>query len=254
MKGIIIAAGPSTRLRPLTEKVPKCMLTVKGKPLIQNVLELFKGAEITDVSIIRGYRSEKIDFTGITYFQNDQFWNNNILHSLLYARPKLEEAMNSGEGVIITYSDIWYDPAVLESLLQSGDDIDLVVDVEWMDAYRGRTDHPIDEAENVIISKDGRITKIGKHIFTHNTPREQQGEFIGLCKLTPEGIKILLKHVDRLNRILASTDSFQNAREWQKSYLTDIFQELIDCGEMVHAVKIRGNWREFDTVQDFENQ
>ena len=47
-------------------------------------------------------------------------------------------------------------------------------------------------------------------------------------------------------------DPFQNAKEWQKSYITDILQELIDRGEKVSCVLIKKNWMEFDTIQDFK--
>lgn len=83
MKAIIIAAGPATRLRPLTDDLPKCMLKIKGKPIIQNTIELFRKKGVNDISVIRGYKKEKINFPDITYFENKNFLNNNILHSLM---------------------------------------------------------------------------------------------------------------------------------------------------------------------------
>jgi len=252
MKAIIIAAGPATRLRPITEDLPKCMLPIKGKPIIQNTIELFRGNGINDISVIRGYKKEKIDFPDITYFENTDFWNNNILHSLICARPKLEGAMKTGEDVVMTYSDIWYNDSVVKALLQSTKDIASIVDTEWESYYDGRTDHPISEAENVIMDGDNRMVKIGKHIFTDKTPKDKQGEFIGLWKFTPKGIEIFLNHFDRLNSNLKKIDPYQNTKEWQKSYITDIFQEMIDTGEKLYCVPIQKNWAEFDTVQDYE--
>jgi len=252
MKGIIIAAGPAKRLRPLTNDLPKCMLKINGKPIIQNTIELFRSNGINDLSVIRGYKKEKIDFPNITYFENKDFWNNNILHSLICARSKLGEAIKKGEDVVITYSDIWYADSVVKALLKSKKAIASIVDTDWYEYYEGRTDHPIEEAENVIIDDDKRILKIGKHVFTHNTPKDKQGEFIGLWKFSPEGTKIFLKHFDGLNSTLKMTDPYQNAKEWQKSYITDIFQEMIDKGEKIYCVLIKKDWAEFDTVQDFE--
>lgn len=251
MKAIIIAAGPCVRLRPLTDDMPKCMLKINGKPIIQNMLELFRNNGINDISTIRGYKKEKINFQSITYFENTNFMNNNILHSLMYARPKMEEAIKNGEDVIITYSDIWYSDSVVKELLAYQDDIVAIVDIDWQDYYEGRTDHPIEEAENVIIDDDKTMLKIGKHIFTHNTPKEMQGEFIGLWKFSAKGTERFLNYFDRINARLNRTDSFQNAKEWQKAYITDILQEMIDNGEQIHCALIRKNWKEFDTVQDF---
>ncbi|MCH8004169.1 MAG: phosphocholine cytidylyltransferase family protein [Nanoarchaeota archaeon] len=251
MKAIIIAAGPSTRLRPLTENMPKCILKVNGKPIIQNTIELFKNYGINNISIVRGYKKEKINFPDITYFENNDFLNNNILHSLMCARAKLEEAMKTNEEIVISYSDIWYNDSVITALLKSKEDIASIVDTDWEGYYDGRTDHPISEAENVIIDDNKRMLKIGKHIFTDKVPKDKQGEFIGLWKFTPEGIKIFLSHFDRLNSNLKKTDPYQNVKEWQKSYITDIFQEMIDQGENLYCVPIQKNWKEFDTVQDF---
>lgn len=252
MKAIIIAAGPSKRLRPLTENLPKCMLKINGKPIIQNTIDLFRNNGIEDISIIRGYKKEKINFPNITYFENSDFWNNNILHSLMFAREKLEESVKTNEEVVISYSDIWYDDRVVKKLLESNHDIAAIVDTNWQDYYDGRTEHPISEAENVILGNDEEIIKIGKHIFTHNTAKEKQGEFIGLWKFSPKGAAIFLKHFDRLNKTLKMTEPYQNTKEWQKSYMTDIFQEMIDKKEEIYAVLIQKNWKEFDTVQDYE--
>jgi len=252
MKAIIIAAGECKRMRPLTNDRPKCTLRIKGKSLIENTLDLFKNNGISDISIIRGYKKEKINFSGMTYFENNDYKNNNILHSLMFARPKLEEAIKTGEDVVITYSDIWYTDNVVKMLIASKNDIASIVDTDWHEYYVGRTDHPIDEAENVIIDDNNIMLKIGKHIFTHNTPKNKQGEFIGLWKFTPKGIKIFLEHFDRLNSGLKMTDPYQNAKEWQKSYITDIFQEMIEKNVKIHCVLIQKEWMEFDTVQDFK--
>ncbi|MFH1770963.1 MAG: phosphocholine cytidylyltransferase family protein [archaeon] len=252
MKGIIIAAGPSSRLRPITDDTPKCMLNIKGKPLLKNTIDIFFSNGIKDVSVIRGYKKEKINYEGLTYFDNDDFMDNNILHSLMHARSKFEEALETGEDVIVTYSDIWYEPSVVEKLIESDKAIASIVDTDWEEYYEGRTDHPISEAENIIMDDDKKMLKIGKHIFTENTPKDKQGEFIGLWKFTPEGIKIFLKHFDRLNASLKMTEPYQNTKEWQKSYITDIFQEMIDKGEKLYCVPIQQGWYEFDTVQDFK--
>ena len=252
MKIIIIAAGPSKRLRHLTEDLPKCMLSINGKPIIQNIIELSRKNEVKDISIIRGYKKEKISFPDVTYFENTDFWNNNILHSLMFARKKIEEAIKNKEDVIITYSDIWYTESVIKALLKSKEAIASVADTDWEDHYNERTDHPISEAEKVIMDDNKKILKIGKHIFTEGIAKDKQGEFIGLWKFTPKGAKIFLKHFDNLNSTLKMTDSYQNAKEWQKSYITDIFQEMIDNGEEIYCIPIKRNWAEFDTVQDIK--
>lgn len=252
MKAIIIAAGPSKRLKPLTNDIPKCMLPIKGKPIIQNTIELFRKNGIDDISVIRGYKKEKINFPSVTYFENTDFWNNNILHSLMFARSKLEGAIETSEDVVATYSDIWYDDSVIKSLLKSKEDVVAVVDIDWKTYYDGRKYHPIKEAEKVILDDKKRMLKIGKNVFTDNMPKNNQAEFTGLWKFTPKGIKIFLNHFDRLNSTLKMSEPYQNTKEWQKSYITDIFQEMIDKGEKIYCVLIKRHWMEFDTVEDIK--
>ena len=67
MKAIIIAAGPCKRLMPLTDELPKCMLKINGKPILRNTIELFRNNGINDISVIRGYKKEKINFPNVTY-------------------------------------------------------------------------------------------------------------------------------------------------------------------------------------------
>ena len=251
MKAIIIAAGSSKRLRPLTNELPKCMLKIEGKPIIQNTIELFQANGISDISIIRGWKGEKINFPNIAYFENDDFLNNNILHSLMYARAKLEEAVETKEEMVISYSDIWYNDSIVKALLKDKHDIASIVDTDWQHLYEGRTEHPISEAEKVIMDNNKRIIKIGKRVLIDDVPKDKLGEFIGLWKFTPKGIKIFLKHFDVLNKKLRKEEPFQNAKEWQKSYITDIFQEMIHRGEEIYCILVKNNWREFDTMQDF---
>ena len=61
MQIVILAGGLGTRLRPLTEKVPKPMLEVCGKPFLEHLLELVKSYGLNDILILAGYLGEKIE-------------------------------------------------------------------------------------------------------------------------------------------------------------------------------------------------
>ena len=60
MKAIILAGGLGERLRPLTDNVPKPLLPVKGKPIVQHAIENFKKHGIKDIVLSVGYRADKI--------------------------------------------------------------------------------------------------------------------------------------------------------------------------------------------------
>jgi choline kinase/DNA-binding XRE family transcriptional regulator len=241
-KALIIAAGLGSRLKNHTENLPKCMLDFGGKTLLQRQLDVYKKNSITDISVIRGYKKEKIKYKGLKYFENTDYKNNNILNSIFYA----EDFING--NIIISYSDILFDSTVVKRLLKSNHDISVVVDIDWRGYYVGRKDHPISEAENVIFNSNNEVEKIGK-INTGN--EEVHGEFIGMIKLTSHGAEIFKKHFNRLKKIYWNKP-FQRSKIFQKAYLTDFIQELVDIGIKVHCVIIESGWKEIDTVEDYK--
>ena len=116
-KALIIAAGLGSRLKKHTENLPKCMLDFGGKTLLQRQLDSYKKCGIKDISLIRGYKKEKINYKGIKYYENKDYKDNNILNSIFYA----EEAING--NIIISYSDILFDSSVVQRTLESSHDI-----------------------------------------------------------------------------------------------------------------------------------
>ena len=241
-KALIIAAGLGSRLKKHTENLPKCMLDFGGKTLLQRQLDAYKKCGIKDISLIRGYKKEKINYKGIKYFENTDYRNNNILNSIFYA----EKIING--NIIISYSDILFDSSVVERTLNSDHDISVVVDIDWRGYYVGRKDHPITEAENVIFNSNNEVEKIGKI----NTGKEEvHGEFIGMIKLSNRGTEIFKEHFHRLKKIYWNKP-FQRAKIFQKAYLTDFIQELVDIGIKVHCVIIESGWKEVDTVEDYK--
>lgn len=243
LKVLIIAAGIGDRLRPYTDELPKCLLELGGKTLLQRQLEAYRACKIKNVSLVRGYKKEKINEPNINYYENPNFENNNILNSLMCA----EEEING--NIIISYSDILFEKEVVERLIASIHDISIVVDIDWTGYYVNRKDHPIEEAENVIFDADNKVVRIGKILTDRH---DVHGEFIGMMKLTPRGAEIFKKHFHNAKKLYWGKP-FQTARDFEKAYLTDMFQEMVDLGVPVHCVIVERGWREIDTVEDYEN-
>lgn len=246
MKVIIIAAGPGTRLRPCTEAIPKCLIEVAGKPIVQRQLEIFRKFGLNDVALVRGWRKEKVNLPGITYFDNDDFENNNILHSLFYAR----EFMNN--SFVASYSDIVYECTIVEKLVNHPGEIGIIMDTTWKRNYERRLKHPMAEAELVLADQKGMVKKIGKDVVTS---QEATGEFIGLAKFFDKGVKILKDEFSRLEDFYKGRkeEPFQHAKNFKKAYLTDMIQELVDRGHKVYGIEISGGWTEIDTDEDLAN-
>ena len=241
-KCLIVAAGLGSRLKGHTEHKPKCMLDFGGKTLLERQLSSYKNNGIEDISLIRGYKKNKINYKGIKYFDNKDYKNNNILNSIFYG----ENVING--NVIISYSDILFEPFIVKRTMQSDHDISVVVDVDWRDYYVGRKDHPLSEAENVIFNSNNEVVKIGK---ISSDKEEVHGEFIGMIKLNHRGCEILKQNFHRVKKLYWNKP-FQRAKIFQKAYLTDMIQELVDIGIKVHCVIIERGWKEIDTVEDYK--
>ena len=242
MKAIVIAAGMGIRLNPMTNDKPKCMLEIKGKTILQHQLDAFHANGITDISVIKGYKKEVINYPGLKYFINDNYRNNNILNSLFYAEAEMDNEF------IASYSDILFGADVVRRLMESEEDIAIVVDIDWKGYYEGRTEHPINEAENVIFDADNNVEEIGKIV---SNKRAVDGEFIGMLKCTKKGAEIFKEYFHKAKNEFYGKP-FIRAKTFDAAYLTDFIQYLVNNGIEVKCVTIERGWIEIDTVQDFE--
>ena len=73
-KAVVLAAGKGTRMRELTNEVPKPMLKVEGKPIVEHILRGILSAGITDVFLVTGFRGEVIE----NYFGDGARWGARI--------------------------------------------------------------------------------------------------------------------------------------------------------------------------------
>ena len=108
--------------------------------------------------------------------------------------------------------------------------------------------HCTGKVENVIFNSNNEVIKIGK---IASEKEEVHGEFIGMIKLTPRGCELLKQNFNRVKKIFWNKP-FQRSKIFQKAYLTDMIQELVDIGIKVHCVVIKRGWKEIDTVEDYK--
>ena len=240
MKIIIIAAGWATRLGKETIDVPKGLLKITKKSIIEMQLDLFQENHLSDITIITGPNKDKFKFKNVNYIQNKDSKNQEVLGSLM----KSKSIMN--DEVLTSYSDIIFDASVFRSMLDFKGDIGIAVDLDWEKKYLNRTQHPKSEADNVLI-ENHRVLKIKKNI-KESKSTQKLGEFIGLMKLSKNGAKIFVEKYEHL--LKSHKGKFQNAPSLKKAYLTDMIQELIDSGFSVEPIIINGKWYEIDTPED----
>lgn len=242
-KAIIIAAGLGTRLRPHTEEIPKILVPVGEKPILDHQRQALSGAGVEEFVIVNGYQAEKLRPEGFRIYTNTDYENNQILESLFFAEEEIK-----GE-VIITYGDLVYRSNIIEAVLKGQGHIRAVVDLDWAQTYDGRDQNPFTDAELVTGTPD-RITAIGKNIADAGNCR---AEFTGILYLDEAGAEIFRGLYRKLRA------EFESGRRetlagvpFRKAYLSHLLQELILRGEHLYPVDIHGGWVEIDTAFDYE--
>ena len=243
MKVIILAAGMGSRLRPLTNDKPKCMVKLFDDTLIERQIKIFHSCNINDITIVTGYKSEVIDIPNVNYVKNANYETTDMNESLFCA---LEP---SDSPVLVTYGDIIFEQKIVQQMLEITDGIRLAVNLNWKEYYQNRAMHPLSEAENVLI-ENGRILQIRKNI-SKALENQQIGEFLGIMMLSSEQIKILLERYSDLKK--NHTGTFHSSSSLHTAYLTDMLQEMIDFGVHINPVFAEGRWFEIDTLEDIKN-
>lgn len=241
MKAVIIGAGRGSRLRHLTEEIPKTLVPILGRPMLDHILDaLAFGGVRRDAVFICGYLKEVIQarYPDLDYVENVGWAHNNILLSLLTARAHLTD------GFVSTYADIVYRKEIVRDLVASPHDIVLGCDTDWRRRYAGRSQHPETDAEK--LTADGpRVTRLSRHI-----PSEQaSGEFIGVMKMSAAGAKTFLEAFDDAQKSFSGR-TFREGRLFEKSYLIDLLQHMIEQGITMHRADTHGGYMEIDTLED----
>lgn len=232
MQAIILAAGLSKRLRPLTDTTPKCLLKVGGKTLLEMTINNILKNGINDFIVVTGYRENMIKefissvYPGLSirYLTNSDYENNNNSYSLWMTKDYV-----TGDSLLLD-SDILFDYRIISRLLDSAHSDNLAV----------TTKHSLGEEEiKVIIDSANKIQHIGKHL----DPAESFGESIGIERFSRTFFKKLGAVLDR--KIISE----KNVNEFYEAS----FQELYDSGNAMYAVDVSEyNCMEIDFPDDLK--
>jgi len=244
LKAIILAAGEGTRLRPLTNDKPKCLIELFGKPLIHRTVDLFQKSGISDITVVTGYKSDMIQIPNVSYRHNKDFDSTNMIETLFCAKDKLEDS------VIISYADIIFQKNVLDILLNSKEDISVIVDSDWEKYWKLRFTNPLDDAETLVLDEEGYIQKIGQKT---QSLLEIQGQYIGLMKFQNDGLNDLVSFYEMTkNQSKQGRNPLNSKLPFKKSYMTDLLQGLINSGSKIKAIPIHNGWLEVDSFHDYK--
>ena len=230
MKAVILAAGVASRLRPLTNHTPKCLLKVCSKNLLELTIENLLDNKISEIIIVTGYLENKIrDFIdlrfpelNITIIYNEFYNSTNNIYSLWLAKNAL-----NGEDMLLMDSDIVFNSQIIKKLCSSGKKNCLALKRHDLS----------DEEIKVKIDKKGRVLEIGKEVKIS----EAAGESVGIELFGREVIPALFNIIDRKENVEKNVNQFYEAA----------FQELITSSHEIYIVDISEYFSmEIDTAED----
>lgn len=244
LKAIILAAGEGKRLEPLTNNIPKCMVKLFGRSLLDWQIITMKNCNIDDIVIVTGYRSNFIKIPNIRHYKNENYKNTNMVETLFCAKKELNDS------VIISYGDIIFEKKVLQALLDSKEDISVIIDENWEPYWEKRFNNPLDNAESLIVDENFFIKDIGQKVKSKN---EICGQYIGLLKFQGNSLKIIKQfYEDSKKKSQSAKNPLNPNLPFEKSYMTDFLRGLIKAGCKLKAIKTYNGWLELDTFHDYE--
>jgi choline kinase len=230
MKAVILAGGQGTRLKPITNEKPKCMVEVGSRPILAYQIESLLNLGIDEIIIVVGYKKEKISEyiktnfpnENITLITNDDFMSTGPVDGL-----KISFDYVRNNDFIYLNSDVVFDRRILKKVLESEyKSCTAIQQTDW------------DEEEvNVIYDENYSITNISKDIDKDST----MGEFIGVTKIS----KNFLKEMSNL---------FNTNPRGTFFFAVDLIKHTIqNADQKIYALDVKGlESIEIDTVNDLE--
>ncbi len=119
MKAVILAAGKGTRMRELTNELPKPMLRVHGKPILEHIITGIAGAGIREIFIVTGFKAETIE----SYFGDGSKWHVRIVYGRQLVQdgtgkaPEIAREFVGPSPFLLTYGDILVKPETYQHMV-----------------------------------------------------------------------------------------------------------------------------------------
>jgi phosphoenolpyruvate phosphomutase len=237
-RAIVIAASRGAALGPLTAERPKCMIDVRGQPLLRRLCGTLRECGVADITVVRGYRKEAIDVPSIATVDNDAYETTGEAASLACAIDRLHGPC------VVSYGDILFRRHLLDALLAAEGDVVVAVDA----LQRSKTDLDPDRVTDLVgcsrrhtgdyLEDEAPVwlRRIGNDL----PPAEADGEWIGLAKLSARGAALVAAELEKMR----ADGSLGRAS------LLEMLSRLIAAGHPIGVVYVLGGWLDVDDAFD----
>ena len=237
-KAVVLAATRGSALEALTRDKPKCMLDLRGEPLLRRLVRSFNDAGVRDITVVCGYKHEAVDLPNIRKVVNTGYATTGEAASLACALERAEGP------TLISYGDILFRDYILDLLFDAPGDIVLAVDAKWRENSRDtrkatpdlvvcsqpyREDLFLDDMTVELIAASGPVSRAEAH-----------GEWIGLARVTAAGLEAIRREIDAMAQ----------DRSLGQASLPEVFNHLAQRGKPPQVVYITGHWLDVNDAFD----
>lgn len=226
MKVILMAAGMGTRISKHIGEIPKSLVDIgNGTTLISHTIEMLQSNNITDISVIVGYKHDllekELQSKNVKIYHNDIYSSTNSIYSLFLAKEEL-----CNEDIILANADVFWESNILQLLTKTTQDIVMLSDASRADSgdYFFYTD-----------SKNN-ITAYGKTLTREN----RTCEYVGIAKIKKSFIP---QFKERLVNMI--DDGLVN-KWWE-----EILYSFVGDKNIVSCDVDNKFWAEVDTIEDY---
>jgi phosphoenolpyruvate phosphomutase len=239
-RAIVLAASRGNELGGLTEHHPKCMIDIRGQPLLRRMVSTLNEEKIREIAVVRGYKKETVNLPSIDYVDNDRYMVTGEVATLACA-----EKFIKGD-VIVSYGDILFRHYILPLLIGAEGDIVLAVDALWRERDPDPRSHVRDLVQGSRPFRTGYLDDDAVHLKGMGRELDAEnvhGEWIGLAKLSAKGSDLVKAEIAAM-RADASLDNAD---------LNSMFSRLVKSGADVRILYVTGHWLDVDNAADLEN-
>ena len=232
-KALLLLAGTGTRLRPLTDELPKPLIDVGGRPLLARSIDSLVACGVTEIVAVTGHLGDKVaEFfregwpdISVEIIRNEQHDTTNNAYSLLLSRGAF-----NGCGMILLDGDILYEHRIMQRVVADGGQGSALV-------VRRSRELGHEEMKVQVDEPSGVIKQIGKGLL----PEECYGESIGIARFSPAVTELLFTTLDERIGGRGLINEFYEAS----------FQQMIDRGVELTMLDTAGDLCiEIDTLED----
>ena len=180
-KAIVLAASGGN-LGELTEDRPKCMIDIRGQPLLQRLVTTLSSAGIREIAVVRGAFKETVTLQGVKTVDNDRHAKTGEAFSLACA-----EALIEGETIVV-YGDVLFRDYILAGLLETPGDIVVTVDALGHRAGSGSVPRDLAVADRPFSGNYLDDRQVSLLSMSQVPPAGgPAGEWIGLARFSSDG-------------------------------------------------------------------